>query len=56
MDFVEPDPNPVLDWESDRRGQQSVARDRILNDTGEPEQSAATIVDDGAGKDEDGTR
>jgi cytochrome c oxidase subunit I len=47
MDFVEPESSKgPLDWEADRRGETEVAQERVMNGTGEPEQSAATIVED----------
>ncbi|MET0974596.1 MAG: cbb3-type cytochrome c oxidase subunit I, partial [Leifsonia sp.] len=55
MDHVEPNPG-ALDWEADRRGEGAVANERVVNGTGEPEQSTATIVEDRPGTDEEGTR
>jgi cytochrome c oxidase subunit 1 len=52
MDHVEPDAGP-LDWEADRRGQVSTARERLATGDAEPEQSTTTIVDD---TDEGGAR
>jgi cytochrome c oxidase subunit 1 len=45
MDHVEPEPG-FFDWESERTGEQGVARDRVQNGGGQEEQSSATIVDD----------
>ncbi len=58
MDHVEPDPG-FFDWESERTGEQRVARERVESGGGEPEQSSATIVDDrprGTDDDEEGRR
>jgi cytochrome c oxidase subunit 1 len=46
MDHVEPDATSVLDWEADRRGQPDLGKDRVVNGTGENEQSSATVIDD----------
>ena len=45
MDHVEPDPGP-LDWEADRRGDPEHAARTIAEGEAEPQQSAATVVDD----------
>jgi cytochrome c oxidase subunit 1 len=45
IDHVEPDPGP-LDWEADRRGDPEHAARTIATGEAEPQQSAATIVDD----------
>lgn len=46
MDHVEPDASSPLDWEADRRGQVSTARDRLATGDAHPERSSTTIVDD----------
>lgn len=44
MDHVEPDAGP-LDWEADRRGQVSTARERIAAGDAQPERSTTTVLD-----------
>ncbi len=45
MDHVQPDADSPLDWEADRRGKVALAQERVATGEGEPEESAATIVD-----------
>ncbi len=46
MDHVEPEADSPLDWEADRRGQVSTARERLATGDARPEQSSSTVVDD----------
>ena len=41
-----PDADSVVDWEADRRGEPSQARERLATGDSRPEQSSATVVDE----------
>ncbi|GEN78671.1 aa3-type cytochrome oxidase subunit I [Actinotalea fermentans] len=55
MDHVEPDAGSPLDWEADRRGQTSAARDRLATGDARPEQSGTTIVAERPADDDEGS-
>ena len=55
MDHVEPDAGSPLDWEADRRGQASMARERLASGDARPEQSGTTIVAERPADDDEGS-
>ncbi len=46
MDHVEPDADSPLDWEADRRGQVSTARERLATGDARPQESSTVVLDD----------
>jgi cytochrome c oxidase subunit 1 len=58
MDHVEPDADSPLDWEADRRGQVSSARERAATGEARPQESSTMVIDEErpAGQDEEDAR